>query len=743
MFRPFRNENIQNALSNVCVVLLFYLVFFSINAQANCNSDNIDSFLSAKNIKFIDISTNKSKKWAKNYIKAVESSRNTVLTEYGKILKKYKKRFKAKIRILFGNNLSCIFSAKIRIHGDFNDHLASIPPVTSLDVRLLNGNIDSSTQFKLFIPHTRGGDNEVFATALFKELGFLAPKTYYVPALFNGKEINYLYQEKITKEFIETNGLREAPIIEGDERHMHSRLANKFVLTKVINSKWIKKGTTSLLISQKALNQLNKTYLENLSLEYVYSDPYRLKRPLKANYYNKNAINKEIEFKVLMLAMGANHGLSADDSRFYYDPMYQSFIPIYYDGDIVNIEEIKLKSDHTPSAYEVIKADAAIFLLKNINRKSFKNNLNKLGLDYSIKKVNSIINNIKLNLESIASRSLNNTKNRPYIPYFSNYKEYNDDGRLVFTTTEKLRIEVCNFTLTSCDFETISLEEYSKLLAAKFNNSYIFIGDKQEYISGIIKPKQNEENKFYLGDKVELISYGKAKLLLDRNNRKIEIFQNNINDRILLRGGTLKEWSLKFNGVKNNFDLLKKQRFNHKLLTGCLTFLDMTVNDVEIDINGSSCEDGVNLIRVNGNIKKVVIKNVLSDAFDVDFSKLNFKKIEISSAGNDCIDFSYGSYYIENTVLKNCKDKGISVGENSNLTLNKAKVSETNIGIASKDSSIIKVHDVTNYAVNTCFSAYNKKQEFWGGKIMVKKHNCQPSQVYQQANSLVSLLYEF
>ena len=73
---------------------------------------------------------------------------------------------------------------------------------------------------------------------------------------------------------------------------------------------------------------------------------------------------------------------------------------------------------------------------------------------------------------------------------------------------------------------------------------------------------------------------------------------------------------------------------------------------------------------------------------------MNFKKIEISSAGNDCIDFSYGSYFIENTVLKNCKDKGISVGENSNLTLNKAKVSETNIGIASKDSSIIKVHHI-------------------------------------------------
>jgi hypothetical protein len=361
-------------------------------------------------------------------------------------------------------------------------------------------------------------------------------------------------------------------------------------------------------------------------------------------------------------------------------------------------------------------------------------------LDYNLKKIDAILSNIILNLESIASFSLNKIKTRPYMPYFSNYKEYKEGGRLVFATAEELRIEVCDFALTSCDFETITLKEYSKLLAARYNDSYIFLSNKEEYITGINKQEQGEKNQFILGDKVELISYGGAKVLLDRKKRRVEIYQNSINDRVLLKGGSLEGWSVKFVGLKNNLGLLDKQRFNQNLLTGCLTFLDMKVHDVDIDINGSLCEDGVNLIKVHGYLNNVVVKNVSSDAVDVDFSQLNFKNIKVSYAGNDCIDLSYGSYHIENAQLKDCKDKAISVGEKSKLTLNIANISKANIGMAAKDSSVIEVDDITNNTVTTCFSAYNKKQEFWGGKITVNKHNCQTSQVFQQTNSLVEFI---
>ncbi|MBT3850080.1 hypothetical protein HOF60_02285, partial [bacterium] len=297
--------------SNKIKLILFpvlALILFSPSVLANklsCNIDSIDKFIEAKNIIFIDISTHKSKKWAKNYFKAYKDPSS--------IQEKYKKKFLANIDVQFDNELECTFPSKIRINGDHKDHLDSAPPITSLDVELLAGNINSVIKFKLFIPHTKGGyhakggNNEVFSTALLKELGFLAPRTYHVPAVFNGLETTFLFQEKITKEFIELNDLREAPILEGDERFIWSNDMDGFDifgLARIINNKWAEKGYTSLNISKTALTQLNKAYLEYVSGKHIYTNLND--RFLNLNTLtNGNSIDKDREFKAILVAMGA------------------------------------------------------------------------------------------------------------------------------------------------------------------------------------------------------------------------------------------------------------------------------------------------------------------------------------------------------------------------------------------------------------------------------------------------------
>ena len=179
------------------------------------------------------------------------------------ILDKYKQKFKADISVLFNNGLICQFPAEIRINGDHRDHISERPPITSLDVKLLQGNINSVTKFKLLLPHTRNGDNEVFITTFLKELNFLSPKTYYVPVNFNNQRIQFLFQEKIAKEFIESNKLREGPILEGDERFIFTE--DPFnLLTRIVNYKWANLGAISLGISQEAVSSLNSAYLRNL-----------------------------------------------------------------------------------------------------------------------------------------------------------------------------------------------------------------------------------------------------------------------------------------------------------------------------------------------------------------------------------------------------------------------------------------------------------------------------------------------
>ena len=225
------------------------------------------------------------------------------------------------------------------------------------------------------------------------------------------------------------------------------------------------------------------------------------------------------------------------------------------------------------------------------------------------------------------------------------------------------------------------------------------------------------------------------KVLISKENKKIELYQGNINDRVLISGGVLKDWHIKFSGVTGKIE--GKQRFNQNLLTGCLTLLDVSVDNIDIEVERALCEDGVNFMRVSGNLNSVVVNDAASDAIDVDFSKLHFKNIKVSDAGNDCVDLSAGDYQIQDVNLTKCKDKAISVGEGSELTLGSVKVSSSNAGIVAKDSSVVKVKSAMISGASTCFSAYNKKQEFWGAKITVGKHNCQPNQNFQQKGSLV------
>ena len=119
------------------------------------------------------------------------------------------------------------------------------------------------------------------------------------------------------------------------------------------------------------------------------------------------------------------------------------------------------------------------------------------------------------------------------------------------------------------------------------------------------------------------------------------------------------------------------------------------------------------------------MQNSFSDALDVDYSDLKFDYIDISNALNDCTDFSSGNYVLLNLYLKNCGDKGISIGEKSLVKAKSVNINKADIGIATKDSSILKLGQASLKNLNTCISAYNKKQEFQGGLIKVEKIECE------------------
>ena len=169
-----------------------------------------------------------------------------------------------------------------------------------------------------------------------------------------------------------------------------------------------------------------------------------------------------------------------------------------------------------------------------------------------------------------------------------------------------------------------------------------------------------------------------------------------------------------------------KERFTDRLLTGCITIIDSYFNKLNLDISNLYCEDSINFIRSKGKVERLKINNAKSDALDADFSEIIFNKVIIENSGGDCLDFSGGKYLVISSKIHKCFDKGISVGESSFFYGHNLDITKTDIGIASKDNSIVKILNSVIKDSNFCMKAYRKKQEFGGGKIFYKnsKFNC-------------------
>ena len=118
---------------------------------------------------------------------------------------------------------------------------------------------------------------------------------------------------------------------------------------------------------------------------------------------------------------------------------------------------------------------------------------------------------------------------------------------------------------------------------------------------------------------------------------------------------------------------------------------------------------------------------------------MRIDQLKVKTAGNDCLDLSYGNYLINNLNVQDCGDKGISVGEKSNAILEKININGTKIAVAAKDSSTVRIVDSEITESQICFSAYRKKQEFSGAKINIQKTNCENEKIFSQIGSKIIL----
>ncbi len=166
----------------------------------------------------------------------------------------------------------------------------------------------------------------------------------------------------------------------------------------------------------------------------------------------------------------------------------------------------------------------------------------------------------------------------------------------------------------------------------------------------------------------------------------------------------------------NGFSSMNK---NNWILTGAVTIYE---GEVELDnchFENNHCEDALNIIRSHFVLRNCTVKNTTSDGFDADFCTGTVNDSYFYNTGNDCIDFSGSSIEIDHCVISESGDKGISGGEKSTLIVRNTSISNSTIGIASKDSSKVSVYSVKLKNCKYAFAAYRKKPEFGPAEIIV------------------------
>jgi hypothetical protein len=166
------------------------------------------------------------------------------------------------------------------------------------------------------------------------------------------------------------------------------------------------------------------------------------------------------------------------------------------------------------------------------------------------------------------------------------------------------------------------------------------------------------------------------------------------------------------------FDNLGNPNRGRWNLTGAINFYKSPVTFSHVQFLNNRSEDCLNIIRSKFKIMNSHFSGIFSDALDVDYGKGEVLNSIFSGSGNDAIDISGGFVEVKNVTIAAAGDKGISAGEGAKLVVSEARVRNSEIAIASKDNSLIKISESVLNHNKVSYVVFQKKPEFGPGTII-------------------------
>lgn len=673
----------------------------------------------------IEIRTNKFKTWYTNLIKAFYSTPRSTWS----IDRDYKKYFNAKFIVHFNDEVKCKFNGKVKIHGGRKDHIDIKNLMSSLRVKFHDGHINHSKHFGLLRPFTRNSDDEIFITTILKELRLISPETFYIKVKFNNHPVEkMIFLDQDYENILRINNRNNGIVLAENKTTGFNK---EFSLGRVISDL---NGVFHSFELEKnsyfnALDKINYIIL---------NEKFYKKENIFNNSNNNSFINQKnfIDFYLMMIATGGDHGYQLGDRRYYYNTILDEIEPVYYDWKPTLItENFSLNNSNYPRNFESADIARLINKINNLNFFEINQKLEQKGMSFKDNEILTIKKKLIKNLNAIKKQKIIKDKNLEISKF-----EY--DYFLLFHADKNDYLK-CNLKKI-CEKITISNLEEKKLLRNhqyKINNEIFKLTRKtfDEFQNNTLPLNYSIKKMNILNLSNNSKIYFNDNVIVEKKEKNLEINFLNEYGRIIVHKGELVDFNFKINlsNRSKNHDL-KLQDYNN-YIPYCVAFHDVKLTDLEIEINNlQGCSAAINFINSSGNIKKIKILNTYGDALLSQLSNLHFEDIEVYNTEDDCIELQSGNYLIDKAKLSNCWDKSIQLRHKSYAKIKYLEVDESLYGPTVMNSSFL---DIDRSIVNTdreCLVAYRENNEFYGSKIFINKElSCLNKAFSAQEGSLI------
>lgn len=313
-------------------------------------------------------------------------------------------------------------------------------------------------------------------------------------------------------------------------------------------------------------------------------------------------------------------------------------------------------------------------------------------------------------------------------PYSTdNYKvEFEADANieyiLVSNGTDEIKIDVLRWPEPKAWSPRQELENNNKFPNQDYytviDDTVIFEG--KQVINEIILIPENYTVIFKEGTEIDFIEKGgfisySSVFMNGTKSNPINILSsdNTANGFTILQADKTEMNYVFFDGLDN---------FSYKgwMQTGAVVIYETETYIDNCTFKNNHCEDDLNIVRSNFEVRNSLLYNTFSDAFDSDFCTGIVDNCKFEKLGNDAIDFSTSEISITNCTIKNAEDKGISGGEASKLKVENCTIDGANIAIASKDKSVLELENIDVKNVIYVITVFKKKPEYGHAKIIAK-----------------------